>query len=669
MAVITANTGSNNWNTNGAWVGSVQPGTGDDVIIPATAVVTIPAATTVLGRSLTVAASGTIAFAATTSTLALGDATAGAGNVALSISATATVTLTGIGVINFLSTSATTQTITTGGKTLPTYTINGTGSSYQLADANTSTGSVTHIRGTFDTNGQTCAWVSLVSNSGTTRTLTLGASNITVSATGAGWTLTTTALTFNPNTSTIIVSANATFAGGGATYNNLTFTSPNGANPGVTGANTFNNLTVTGTAVKTGSFFVGATQTITGTLNVTGQSAVNRIIFQSQTAGTPMTINCSSAPTLSNVDFQDITAAGAGGTWTGTSMGDAQGNSNITTDTPVTQTRTGAGGNWSTAANWTSRVPLPQDNVIISSGASGSVSGDMPRGGKSLDFTGFTGAWANTITVNYYGSLTLSTGMSVSNSTCQLAGRGAQTITSSGKTMGQNMIINAVTGSYTLQDSISIATASNLTISSGTFSANGFNVSTGGFVANAGTVNMGSGTWSVITTAALGWTVAAGVTLNASTSTIVFTGASTSTRTFAGGGKTYNILTYTVAGSTGQLNITGANTFNTINFSDVTNARSLLFTAATTTTITSAFNVSGTSGKLMTIGSITAAQHTIAMPAGISRDFLSISQSKLTGNSAYAGANSVDGGSNSTAPGWIFSAPPTNSTALLMGVG
>lgn len=35
MSVITANTGSNNWNTAGAWVGGIQPTAADDVVIPA----------------------------------------------------------------------------------------------------------------------------------------------------------------------------------------------------------------------------------------------------------------------------------------------------------------------------------------------------------------------------------------------------------------------------------------------------------------------------------------------------------------------------------------------------------------------------------------------------------------------------------------------------------
>lgn len=513
---------------------------------------------------------------------------------------------------------------------------------------NVSTIVFTGYTGTFDYSGQT------LNISGATCTFVAG-----MTVTGDG-------------TSTISMAAGAvTFTGANKSYpGTVSFTGSGLATIG--GANTFNNLTRTSTAVKSDSFAIGGAQTVTGTLTVTGNSTVNRMFMNSTAMGTNRTVTCTNAPTLSNVDFQDITAAGAGGTWAGTSMGDAQGNSNITFNTPATQTRTGAGGNWSTAGNWTSRVPLPQDDVVIGAGASGTITGDMPRGGKSLDWTGFTGIWSNAITVIYYGNLTLGSGMTITNSTAVLGGRGSQTITSNGKTLSQTLTINAPGGTYTLQDALSVAAASNFTVTAGTFTTNNFNVTAGGVSLSSGSItNMGSSTFSIISTNNLSFAANPGATVNAGTSTVAFTGISSSTRTFGGGGKTYNILTYTVAGSTGELDITGSNTFNTINFSDASNARTLAFTAATTTTITNAFNINGTSGKLMTIGSITAASHTIAMPAGVSGDYLSISRSTLTGNSAYAGANSTDGGNNSTSPGWIFTAPPLGggSTALLMGVG
>jgi len=129
-----------------------------------------------------------------------------------------------------------------------------------------------------------------------------------------------------------------------------------------------------------------------------------------------------------------------------------------------------------------------------------------------------------------------------------------------------------------------------------------------------------------------------------------------------------------LAGSTGELDITGSNTFAAFNFSDVTNTRTLKFTAGTTTTISAAtgWNVNGTSGKKMVIDSITAATHTISVAtATVSSDYLDLAHSIATGGASFfAGANSTDEGTNT---GWIFTAPVTgggnNAGPLLMGVG
>jgi hypothetical protein len=106
------------------------------------------------------------------------------------------------------------------------------------------------------------------------------------------------------------------------------------------------------------------------------------------------------------------------------------------------------------------------------------------------------------------------------------------------------------------------------------------------------------------------------------------------------------------------LTVTGANTFTTI--ANGVQPTSFLFTAATTTTVTN-WSVSGTAGNLVTIGSVTAATHTLSQASGtVSSNYLSISRSTATGGASwYAGANSTDGGNNT---GWIFSAAPTSST-------
>jgi hypothetical protein len=110
---------------------------------------------------------------------------------------------------------------------------------------------------------------------------------------------------------------------------------------------------------------------------------------------------------------------------------------------------------------WTSRVPLPQDNATISSAfaASQTITLDMPRLGKSINFTGTTGSpvLANSVANVIYGSLTMATGMTHSGTNrLTFAGRSASyTITSAGATFTQQVTTNAVSGTYTLRDALS----------------------------------------------------------------------------------------------------------------------------------------------------------------------------------------------------------------------
>jgi hypothetical protein len=131
-------------------------------------------------------------------------------------------------------------------------------------------------------------------------------------------------------------------------------------------------------------------------------------------------------------------------------------------------------------------------------------------------------------------------------------------------------------------------------------------------------------------------------------------------KTFIGGGSTFNCTIN--QGGAGALTVTGSNTFSNItNTRKSASAASILFTAGTTNTFAD-WNASGESTRLLTIGSVTAASHTLSKASGtVSADFLSVSRSSATGGAAwYAGANSTDGGNNT---GWIFTAPPSGSNS------
>jgi hypothetical protein len=479
------------------------------------------------------------------------------------------------------------------------------GSSY----GSTVSGTFTVTQGNLNTNGQTCSWGSFSSSGSITRSITLGASNITLSSSGYGpWNVgTNTGLTLSAASSTLTFTTSGLFemqTANGQTYGTVIFS---GISNGQIGGGSFTNLSVTGNASKGANFSLDNSITVTGTLTLTGNSTTNRLLVQ----GSGQTIsNPSTTMVWSNVDFYSVklsVAYNASSTTGG--CGDAGGNTNITFSSSVTQTWSGtSGGNWSANA-WTTRVPLPQDDVIISSAfiASQTITADMPRLGRSINWTGSTGSptWAFSSTSNIiYGSITLISGMTLSGTQAlTLAPQASSyTLTPAGLTFPMAVTIGgASNGTLTLAGNF--VTSSTLTQSNNTFVDAGYSVTcTTCTIGSASTLTK-TGSWSLTSTSAGSiWTCTGSIS---DTSTITIANASTNSRTFAGGGKTYATLTYTVAGSTGALVVTGSNTFNTINFSDASNARTLTFTSSTTTTVAT-FNVNGTSGKLMTINASTA---------------------------------------------------------------
>jgi hypothetical protein len=146
MAAISSAAGGGAWNVTGTWTGGVIPVASDEVTITASSTVSIPAATTVACRKLSLPAASVLVFAATTSTLNIGDATAPTAGAGLSASNSAILTLTGIGTVNFVSTAAGAQNIDFGGSspTWPNVTFNaGTTTSYTFTRGLVTSGVVT----------------------------------------------------------------------------------------------------------------------------------------------------------------------------------------------------------------------------------------------------------------------------------------------------------------------------------------------------------------------------------------------------------------------------------------------------------------------------------------------------------------------------------------------
>lgn len=681
----TANmTAANVFATSSGGAGSATLSTitaSDDVFFDnlSTGTATLPSSTTLTARSLDCTGfTGGITFAATTSVMTLGTSTVPASNIAVKFVAGMTLTLTGVGTINLVTTSSTQQTVTTGGKTLPNVTFNGSSTSSYLLSDDHNCNAFSHSAGTLDTGNKTINCTTFLPSGATTRTLTMGSSAINCSSSGnAINNSSTTNQTISSNTATITVAntTSGTLQFGSVNWNGTTFVlTQNAGQSAWTGAFTCATLTLASAAVKNAIVGLAANVTVTGTLSLNSNSDVNRLHLIATTPGTAISVSAATLAATGVVNFMDITGAGAA-TWTAgasgaTNFGDGGGNSGITFATGSTQTFSSGTKNWSDVTVWTSRVPLPQDDVVVNTTTTTTLTADMIWLGKSVNFTSFNktftfGAGAQ---LSVFGSLTLSSSMTFTMSnTCTLTfrGRSSYTFTSAGITLSSSgnggVNLTAPGGTITQQDALTINTSvttgvtNGLTINNGTWVDNGFNL-TGTHVSITGTGTRALTKTGAYTLGGVGviWTAATTTGLTFSDSgSITLSTASATTRTFAGGGLQYNTLTYTVAGSTGSLGFTGSgNYFDTFNFSDVTNARSVSFTSGTMTTIKN-FNVNGTSGKLMTVNAVTggSAAYLELVGAVTTNDYLSVQDIFSTlPYKFYAGANStnVSGNTNVT---------------------
>jgi hypothetical protein len=233
------------------------------------------------------------------------------------------------------------------------------------------------------------------------------------------YSFTSTNLTINGGTSNLFCTG--TLASAGFTFNNFTFAPNNTGNSFVlSGNNTFNNLTFSPLASSTTSIpvSISGTQTINGTFSANGLVQNSRYLFNRNTTTASATINAANK-TLSYVDFYGITAGGAAAPFSGTSIGDAGGNTNITGTTPKTvYWSLLAGGNFTSTAFATSsggtpavaNFPLPQDTLIIDdAGLTTGNTINFATGSYSLpNITSTrTSGWVANGTGNFYGDLNL----------------------------------------------------------------------------------------------------------------------------------------------------------------------------------------------------------------------------------------------------------------------
>lgn len=339
MATITALSGGGNWSASGTWDLGRAPLASDDVVLNASSGnVTIDSGATRLCRSLDCNGyTGTLTQAVN---LDIGDATAGAGNRAIRFGSGMTFTATN-GIINLISTSGTTQTITCAGKSFSRgLAINGAGSSYQLADNLTLGATLFLTAGTFDLNGFNVTGTVFNSNNSNVRTLTLGSGTISLSSIGTAWSFaTTTNLTFSGASATIRISdtsaSNKTFAGGGLTYGTLEISMGGTGIVTISGSNTFTAINRSGTGTKNVRFTAGTTQTTGAFLAGT---AGNLITIDSSSAGSAFTLAKSGGGnfndgTIDYISLKDCTGP-AGTNYAGANSTNVSGNTNWTFTAP-----------------------------------------------------------------------------------------------------------------------------------------------------------------------------------------------------------------------------------------------------------------------------------------------------------------------------------------------
>lgn len=636
-------TNTANWSdTSGGTGGFSVPTSADDVFFDAnsgTGTATIATANMTVKSLNCTGYTGTLAGSA--SLTVAGSVTWGAG---MTLSWTGTLLITA------------TATLTSNGKSRSgnaALTINGAGITVTLADAFSltgATGTLSVNNGTFDTAGYalTAGLITSISTSNTRR-IYLRSSQVTLTGANLVTNITVgTNLTFDAGTSTVTLSSASakTFGttpattGGSLTLNKVV--NSGAGTLTLQNSHVFSEITVDNpTAASLRLINTDSNQTI-GTLNLNGGAGNQRVKFASTVYQTQRSIALTSFGTSINCDFSDIAITGAAAGTSITRAGDHGGNSGITFPAPKTVYWNLAGTNGFAANGWAAtsggtpsvdNFPLAQDTAIVNNSSAGtgftSYASTFTLG--TLDMSSRTTAFSINFAagdVQFAGSFKAGTGNTFTANAdyIEFVGSGAAVLQSNGRTINHNVRVSCRPGgSVTLSDALTLGASRILTVASGSFDTAGYAVSMTTFFAggNASTpAYLTLGTSTVTVAGNVSFT-AAGLTFSGASSTINLSAPSP---TFSGAGQAFGTVT-TTSTSTGTMTVNGANSFVTLTSTRPV-AFSILFAGSTTQTFTN-FNVSGSAGALVTIGSTNTAQATLQKPSAWN-----------------VGANSVDGGNN-----------------------
>lgn len=450
--------------------------------------------------------------------------------------------------------------------------------------------SLTLNQGQLNTNGYslTCGNLTSSANSGTF-TLTLGSSIVTVNGTLSF--ASAPLLTLNAGTSSIVVTGDTAFGnqtGLELTWYDVSFTSTSKTFTNIVGKNIFHNLSfATPATANIYDITLYDNQTINGTLSISGTGAVNRYFIHSITEGTPVTLTAAAIAPMSDVDFRDITAAGAA-TWSGTRLGNCLGNSGITFRAGANRyIVTGTGSTtwqsniWATYAGApTGNIiyfPLAQDTVIINNtlSASATLTKSINYNVGSIDCSARTSAMAlaGGLLNNIYGEFKLSSSVTVTSFGYNYCGRSVVYFDSFGKTL-RGLGVTCPTGTLRLQSSLTVNTQ--ISVTAGTLDFNGYNVTNTSTSTGIGygiglaykELKLGSGTITLAGTLPLIMNIAAGNNnvLTPGTSNIVLTTTNSIGLGFSSG-EVANFYNVTCTNAlTGTISILGPCTFNNLTF-------------------------------------------------------------------------------------------------------
>lgn len=534
-----------------------------------------------------------------------------------------------------------TASITSAGKNLGSITVNGAGITVTLSDALTCS-DLTVSNGTFTTNNFNITGTSLALSAGT---INLGSSTVTLS--GNTNTVDISGGTLNAGTSQITLSGTGPdINGNGKTFYNVTFSSTSLNTANISDVNTFNNLTFTGrTSSGIGEVRIFANQTINGTLTVSNSTdATCRTFIKSNVRTTVRTLTCASIASMRDVDFQAITIAGAASPLSGTRLGDCKGNTGITfVGGKTVYFRNTGNSNWGNSSSWSATsggaadvtyFPLAQDTAVFPAAtypASGStVTMNDTYNVGTLDLSLRTSNTVNVSgSINIYGNLICGTGGNITGSgSTTFQGCTTQQVTCAGNTLATSIVVYDIAGASTtlsLQDAM-IATSITAADST-TVTTNDYNVTLSTSASFTGAaLNIGSSTITISAASGTVWEANSGLSITG-TGTISLTGSGAGTKTFVGGGnQSYPTVNQ---GGSAILAVTGSNKFaNFTNTYSATGATTVTFASGETNEFT-AFNITGSSGKVCTLKASTTSVTTLK---------------KST--QWYVGANSTDSGNN-----------------------